>query len=94
MESNRTGPSPNTFPKANPTPLTNKVMEERLQIDEFQNQVLIKLQENIGSGRVSYEQFTNKFSKEVLKKGLKELEQKGFKLETTKNNNTQFITRR
>ena len=94
MESNRTGPSPNSFPSVNPTPLTNNVMDERLQIDEFKNQVLQKLQENIGSGRVSYEQFTNIFSKEVLKKGIKELEKEGFKLETTKINNTQFITRR
>ena len=94
MESNRTGPSPNSFPSVNPTPLTNNVMDERLQIDEFKNQVLQKLQENIGSGRVSYEQFTNIFNKEVLKKGIKELEKEGFKLETTKINNTQFITRR
>ena len=70
------------------------VKAKKILINEFKNQVSQKLQENIGTGRVSYEQFTNKFSKVVLKKGLKELEQKGFKLETTKNNNTQFITRR
>ena len=35
MESNRTGPSPSTFPNANPTPLTNNIMDEKLKIDEF-----------------------------------------------------------
>ena len=94
MESNRTGPSPSTFPKANPTPLTNNVMEEKLQIDEFKNQVLTKLELNKGTGRVSFEQFTKEFNKEVIKKGLKELEKQGFILEETEINKTKFITRR
>ena len=94
MESNRTGPSPSTFPNANPTPLTNNVMEEKLQIDEFKNQVLTKLELNKGTGRVSFEQFTKEFNKEVIKKGLKELEKQGLVLEETDINKTKFITRR
>tara|TARA_Y100001970_G_scaffold292229_1_gene432603 strand:- start:4303 stop:4743 length:441 start_codon:yes stop_codon:yes gene_type:complete len=94
MESNRTGPNPSTFPYANPTPLTNNVMEEKLQIDEFKNQVLTKLELNKGTGRVSFEQFTKEFNKEVIKKGLKELEKQGLVLEETDINKTKFITRR
>ena len=94
MESNRTGPSPSTFPNANPTPLTNNIMDEKLKIDEFKNQVLTKLELNKGTGRVSFEQFTKEFNKEVIKKGLKELEKQGFILEETEINKTKFITRR
>ena len=94
MESNRTGPSPSTFPNANPTPLTNNIMDEKLQIEEFKNQVLTKLELNQGTGRVSFEQFTKEFNKEVIKKGLKELEKQGFILEETEINKTKFITRR
>ena len=94
MESNRTGPSPSTFPNANPTPLTNNIMDEKLKIDEFKDQVLTKLELNKGTGRVSFEQFTKEFNKEVIKKGLKELEKQGFILEETEINKTKFITRR
>ena len=94
MESNRTGPSPSTFPNANPTPLTNNIMDEKLKIDEFKNQVLTKLELNQGTGRVSFEQFTKEFNKEVIKQGLKELEKQGFILEETEINKTKFITRR
>ena len=94
MESNRTGPSPSTFPNANPTPLTNNIMDEKLKIDEFKNQVLTKLELNKGTGRVSFEQFTKEFNKEVIKQGLKELEKQGFILEETEINKTKFITRR
>ena len=94
MESNRTGPSPSTFPNANPTPLTNNIMDEKLQIEEFKNQVLTKLELNQGTGRVSFEQFTKEFNKEVIKQGLKELEKQGFILEETEINKTKFITRR
>ena len=94
MESNRTGPSPSTFPNANPTPLTNNIMDEKLQIEEFKNQVLTKLELNQGTGRVSFEQFTKEFNKEVIKQGLKELEKQGFILKETEINKTKFITRR
>ena len=93
MESNRTGPSPNSFPSANPILLTNNVMDEKLQIDEFKKQVQIKFQESI-EGVIDYEQFKYEFNEEVRKKGLKELKALGFTLETPKFSNDQFITRR
>ena len=93
IESKRTGPSPKTFPKANSTTVTNKVMNERLNIDNFKKQVHIKFQESI-EGIIDYEQFKYEFNEEVRKKGLKELKALGFELETPKFSNDQFITRR
>jgi len=94
MESNRTGPNPSTFPVTEVEPLSNNFMKEKTEIEHFKNQVLTKLEMNIGSGRVSFDQFTKEFSKEVIKKGLKELEKLGLVLEETKINKTKFITRR
>jgi len=94
MESNRTGPSPKSFPVTEIKPLSNNFMDERIEIDYFKKQVITQLEENIGTGRVSFDQFTQQFPKEVLKKGLKELKDLGFILEETKLNKTKFITRR
>ena len=69
-------------------------MNEKLEIEKFKTQVLTKLEMNIGSGRVSFDQFTKEFNKETIKKGLKELEKSGLVLEETKINKTKYITRR
>ena len=94
MESNRTGPSPSTFPVTDVAPLSNNLMNAKLEIEKFKTQVLTKLEMNIGSGRVSFDQFTKEFNKETIKKGLKELEKSGLVLEETKINKTKYITRR
>ena len=94
MESNRTGPSPSTFPVTEIEPLSNNFMNEKVEIEKFKTQVLTKLEMNIGSGRVSFDQFTKEFSKEVIKKGLKELEKLDLVLQETEINKTKFITRR
>ncbi len=94
MESNRTGPSPSTFPVTDVEPLNNNLMDEKLEIERFKTQVLSKLEMNIGSGRVSFDQFTKEFSKEVIKKGLKELKKLDLVLDETEINKTKFITRR
>ena len=94
MESNRTGPSPSTFPVTDVAPLSNNLMNAKLEIEKFKTQVLTKLEMNIGSGRVSFDQFTKEFNKETIKKGLKELEKSGLVLEETKINKTKNITRR
>ena len=94
IESNRTGPRPSTFPVTEIEPLSNNFMNEKLEIEKFKTQVIAKLEMNLGSGRVSFDQFTKTFNKETIKKGLKELEKLGFVLEETDINKTKFITRR
>ena len=94
IESNRTGPNPSTFPVTEVEPLSNNLMNEKGEIEKFKTQVQTKLELNKGSGKVSFDQFTKTFSKEVIKKGLKELEKLDLVIEETGNSKTKYITRR
>tara|TARA_B100000686_G_C16272394_1_gene704697 strand:- start:163 stop:612 length:450 start_codon:yes stop_codon:yes gene_type:complete len=94
IESNRTGPNPSTFSVTEVEPLSNNLMNEKMEIEKFKTEVQTKMELNKGSGKVSFDQFTKEFSKEVIKKGLKELEKLDLVLEETGNSKTKYIIRR
>ena len=74
IESKRTGPSPNTFPKSNYKPLTSNIMEKKINIEKFKKTVINMLNDRPGSNKVYIHELNIEFNKEVINKGLKELE--------------------